>query len=67
MKACRRLEVKFHPFLPPLHVPAALSPINHGTWTLVSSVVTVKVQNGSQRNRGLIPDKGMGFISYPKV
>ena len=43
MKACRRLEVKFHPFQPPLHVPAALSPINHGTWTLVSAVVTAKV------------------------
>jgi hypothetical protein len=43
MKACGRLEVKFHPFEPPRYFPAALSPINRNTWTLDSAVVTAKV------------------------
>jgi len=66
MKACRRLEVKFHPFQPPLHVPASLSPINHGTWTLVSSVVTVKVTEWKPEESWVDSRQGMGFISYPK-
>jgi len=67
MKARRRLDVKSHPFQPPLHVPAALSPINHGIWKLVRAVITAKVTEWTSEKQWVDSRHGHGVYLLSKT